>query len=174
VPIVSAQNWVKALVDGLTWPVNMTNVNPLEAWVTPPDPNVEAQTPQGYVWPRHGIEARDPLRGGSLPRAATLGAPSGLKTQTHRVELYLVWWGADDDPDADALFPGMVDWVMATLRASPDVSPLQTDPWSGIQSYMLDVGERMDYELSLRASVDQRYNRYDSLITLVVNEVFPS
>lgn len=173
-PIVSAQAWILSILNGLVWPPAMSNVPPLAAWITPPDPNVEAETPQAYIWPSRGTESRDPKVGGTVNRAVTFGAASGLKAQTHRLDVYLVWWGQDDDPDSDALFPGMVDWVMSALRSSQDPSPIQTDPWSGIQSYMIDVGERTDYQLTLRSIVDQRLNRYDALLTLVINEVFPS
>lgn len=166
--------YLKSLLDGLAWPI--PNLPALEVSITPPDPNVEAQTPQAYIWPTRGEEGRDPRRGGTIPRATSFGAPSGLKTQTHHVNLWLVWFQADVDPDADTLFPGMVDWVMSTLRSSPDPTPVQNDIWSGtaIQSYLIDVGEDMDYEITLRSLVEQRYDRYDAQLTLTINEVFPS
>lgn len=171
-PINTVQVYLKNLLDGLTWPIS--NVPPLQMQITPPDPNVDAQTPQGYVWPERGHESRDPRRGGTFPRAASAGAASGLKVIEHRVPIWLVWWGADDDPDSDTLFPGLVDTVMNTLRLAPDPTPIETDPWTQQQSYLIDVGEDMDYEITLRAIVDQRFNRYDALITTVINEVFPS
>jgi len=166
------QVYIRDLLDGLRWPIS--NLPPLQMQITPPDPNVDAQIPQGYVWPSRGNESRSPRRGGTVPRATSAGAPSGLKTIEHRLELWLVWWGLDDDPDSDTLFPGMVDTVMETLRVSPDPTAILTDVWTSQQSYLIDVGEVMDYEITLRAITDQRFNRYDALITMTLNEVFPS
>jgi len=173
-PIVTAQVYINNLLNGLVWPPAMTNVPALESQITPLDPQVEAQVPQAYVWPTRGKESRDPKKGGTVPRAASFGAPSGLKSEVHNLGVWLVWFGADTDQDADNLFPGMVDWVMVQLRSTEDPTPIQTDPWSGIQSYLLDIGEDMDYEITLRSLLEQRYDRYDALITLTVSEVFPA
>lgn len=169
-PINTTQVYINNLLNGLTWP--FAGVPPLQSQITPPDPNVEANIPQAYVWPARGREDRNPRRGGTIPRATSDTSPSGLKTQQHRLEVFLVWWGQDDDPDSDTLFPGMVDAVMDVLRVSPDTTPVLTDPWSERQSYLIDVGENMDYEITIRAVLDQRYNRYDALITCTINEVF--
>lgn len=171
-PIGSAQRYIQSLLQGLEFP--MVGVPALNAQITPPDPNVEATTPQAYIWPSRGTENRNPRKGGTINRAPFPDAPSGLKAQDHRLGVYLVYWMADDDPDADSLFPGMVDIIMAELRTSRDPSPLLTDVWIGTESYLIDVGEEMDYEITLRAVVEQAYNRYDALITLTLNEVFPS
>ena len=171
-PIVATQFYIQSLLAGLEFP--MMNVPALDAHITPPDPNVDATTPQAYIWPGRGSESRDPRRGGTINRAAFAGAPSGTKVLDHRLQVYLVYFMADDDPDADALFPGFVDVIMATLRTSPDPTPLLVDPWLGTESYLIDVGEQMDYEITLRSVIDQRYNRYDALLTLTLNEIFPS
>jgi len=170
VPINSTQVYVNNLLNGMAWPI--PNLPNLQCQITPPDPNVDAEIPQAYVWPSRGREDRNPTRGGTIPRATTANGPSGLKTQQHRLSIYLVWWGQDDDPDSDTLFPGMVDAVMETLRISADPTDVLTDPWSGRQSYLIDVGENMDYQITVRAVIDQRYNRYDAEITCVINEVF--
>ncbi len=171
-PIVATQQYILTLLDGLQWPIS--NLPPLQAQITPPDPNVDAQIPQAYIWPGRGDESRDPRKGGTINRAAFQGAPSGLKVLDHRVDVYLVWWMDNDDPDSDNLFPGMVDTIMEALRVSPNPSPIQTDPYSGMQSYLIDVGESISYQFTLRSVVDERYDRYDSLLTLAINEVFPS
>lgn len=169
-PINTTQVYINDLINGMAWP--FTNVPPLQSQITPPDPNVDANIPQAYVWPSRGRENRDPRRGGTIPRATSANSGSGLKTQRHRLDIYLVWWGQDDDPDADTLFPGMVDTIMDKLRLSPDTTPVLLDPWTNRESYLIDVGEEMDYEITIRAVVDQRYNRYDALISCVINEVF--
>lgn len=169
-PINTTQIYINNLLNGLVWP--FTNVPPLASQITPPDPNVEANIPQAYVWPSRGKENRDPRRGGTIPRATGPNSPSGLKTQTHRLDVYVVWWGQDDDPDSDSLFPGMVDWIMETLRLAPDTTPVLLDPWTNRESYLIDIGEDMNYELTVRATADERFNRYDALITCVISEVF--
>lgn len=169
-PINSTQVYINNLLNGLVWP--FTGVPPLQCQITPPDPNVEADTPQAYVWPARGRENRNPKFGGTIPRATSDNSPSGLKTQQHRMEIFLVWWGLSTDPDSDTLFPGMVDVIMDTLRVSADPTPIQNDPWTNRQSYLIDVGENMDYEITIRAVVDERYNRYDALITCIIDEVF--
>lgn len=173
-PIVTAQTYINKLLNGLVWPTLMTNLPSLESQITPLDPQVEAQIPQAYVWPTRGNESRNPKMGGTVPRASTFGGPSGLKSEVHKLGVWVVWFQADDDQDADNLFPGMVDWIMKTIRGAPDPTPIQTDPWSEIESYLLDIGEDMDYEITLRDLLEQRYNRYDALITLTVSEVFPA
>lgn len=169
-PINTAQVYINDLLNGLVWP--FTGVPPLQSQITPPDPNVEANIPQAYIWPSRGKESRDPRRGGTIPRATSANSPSGLKVQTHRLNIWLVWWGQDDDPDSDTLFPGMLDAMMDTLRLTPDTTPLLLDPWTNRESYLIDIGEDMDYQITLRAVEDERYNRYDGLITCVINEVF--
>lgn len=169
-PINTTQVYINNLIDGLTWPI--TNLPALQSQITPPDPQVEANIPQAYVWPARGNENRNPRRGGTIPRAAGPNAPSGLKAQTHRLDIWLTYFVQDDDPDANTLFPGMVDWIMEQLRLSPDTSPLQLDPWTNRESYLIDVGEQMDYEITVRALEDERFNRYDGRITCVINEVF--
>lgn len=169
-PINTTQVYVNDLINGLVWPI--TNLPPLQSQITPPDPNVDANIPQAYVWPSRGREDRNPARGGTVPRATSATSPSGLKTQQHRLDVYLVWFGQDDDPEADTLFPGMVDWVMEKLRLAPDTTPALLDPWTNRESYLIDIGEDMSYQITVRALTDQRYNRYDALITCVINEVF--
>lgn len=169
-PINTTQVYINGLLDGLVWP--FTAVPALESQITPPDPQVNAETPQAYVWPSRGRENRDPRRGGTIPRATTADGPSGLKAQQHNLDIYLVYFQADDDPDSDQLFPGMIDWIMEQLRLAPDPTPLLLDPWTNRGSYLIDVGEQMDYQIAVRALDDQRYNRYDGLITCVINEVF--
>lgn len=169
-PINTTQVYINNLINGLVWP--FTGVPALQSQITPPDPNVEANIPQAYVWPARGTESRNPKMGGTIPRATSDTSPSGLKAQRHRLEIFLIWWGQDDDPDSDTLFPGMVDTIMDTLRVSPDTTPVLNDPWTNRQSYLIDVGENMDYEITIRSLIDERYNRYDALITCNIYEIF--
>jgi hypothetical protein len=167
VTINAVQLYVKNLLDGLALPQGLN----LTAYITPPDPNVETDTPTAYVWPADGTESRDPRRGGSIPRMTVPSQPSGTKVAEHMMDVWLVWFSANDDPDADTWFPGMVDAIMALLRVTA-VEVDVYDPYSNAQSVVIDTGEQMTYKIAVSAVEDERYNRYDALITLRLTELF--
>jgi hypothetical protein len=81
-----------------------------------------------------------------------------------------VWFGADDDPDADSWFPGMVDAVMGALRYATMPAKL-TDPYTGFVSDLVDLGENQSYEIVVSAVADQAYNRYDARLRLRILEL---
>lgn len=166
--INSTQVYIRDLLQNLTWPTG--NLPNLVAYITPPDPDVEANLPKAYVWPSHGSESRSTTNGGTVPRALTVGGPSGFKGVQHSMDVYLVFFGADDDPEADTLFPMMVDTVMSKLRVSTDPVTV-TDQYTAIDSWLIDVGETMTYEVTLRSLVDEGYNRYDALIGVSILEL---
>lgn len=167
-PINSAQMHVQSLIDGLSLPSGLPSLN---AYITPPDPNVQAEVPTAYVWPSTGDESRDSSKGGTVPRNTGPGTPSGWKNIEHSMDVWLVWFGADDDPESDTLFPAIVDAVMYRLRTSPE-RPLVVDPYTSQQSWLVDIGEKMTYRIDLRSLTDQRYDRYDGLINLSFYEIF--
>ena len=71
---------------------------------------------------------------------------------------------ADDDPQADSIFPGIVDAVMFALRTCEDSATLQ-DPYNpNITTTLYDLGEVMSYQIVISALADQAYNRYDCLL----------
>lgn len=166
-PINSVQVYIKGLLDGLPMPYALPN---MVAYITPPDPNVEAEFPTAYIWPSNGDESRDAAKGGTIPRNTGPGTPSGFKNIDHTIDVWIVYFGQDDDPQADTAFPGIVDAVMQRLRTSPE-RPLVSDPLTGIDSALLDIGEKMSYRIELRALSDQAYNRYDGLVTVPLIEV---
>jgi hypothetical protein len=166
VPINSAQVYIQGLLNGLPLPGGIPN---LAAYITPPDPNVEAEVPTVYVWPATGDESRDSTKVGTVPRNTGPGTPSGWKNIEHTLDLWVVFFGQDDDPASDTLFPGIVDAIMFTLRTSPE-RPLVVDPYTEQQSWLLDIGERMSYRIDLRALSDQAFNRYDAQITVSLVE----
>lgn len=166
-PVNSVQVYIQGLLNGLEM---QENIPALVAYITPPDPNVEADRPTAYVWPSTGSESRDYSMGGTVPRNTGPGTPSGWKNISHDMHVWLVWFGQDDDPSADTTFPGIVDAVMFRLRTSPE-RPLVVDPITQQQSWLLDIGEKMSYEIDIRALSDQAYNRYDALITVPVIEI---
>lgn len=180
--IASVQQYIQSLLQGLIWPAAMTGLPPLAAYITPPDPNVQSEIPAAYIWMQRGRESRDTdrLRTGTVPRAATPGAPSGTKAEEYTIPVYLVWMMSAEDPDADNLFPGMVWAVMKMLRGgsytadgiSFSESPkLLTDPWDGEQSWLIDLGEDMTWDTDFRALEDQRFLRYDAVVDCSVSEV---
>lgn len=166
-PINSVQVYIQQLLDNLVMPGRAGN---LRVYITPPDPNEETDLPTAYVWPADGYESRNPQRGGTVPRNTGIGTNSGYKAYEHRMDVYLIWNGQDDDPQADIWFPGMVDAIMLVLRTSPDPAVAQ-DPYTGQLTTLIDVGEIMNYRITLRALADQRYNRYDALISLELLEI---
>jgi hypothetical protein len=167
VPINSVQTYIQQLINGLIMP---GSAGQLTAFITPPDPNEETAQPVAYVWPDTGDESRNSAKGGTVPRNTGINTPSGYKAFEHHFLIYMIWNGQDDDPEADTWFPGMVDAVMLTLRTSADPVPVQ-DPYTGFMSTLIDVGENMSYRITLRSLADQRYDRYDALITLELLEL---
>jgi hypothetical protein len=168
-PINAAQTYLQQLLDQMAMP--LSGVPPLAAYITPPDPNVEAEAPTAYIWPSTGDESRDSRKGGTVPRNTGPGTPSGWKNIAHSLNVYVVWFMQDDDELADTAFPSIVDAIMFQLRTAPNPAPA-IDPFTQQQSWLLDIGENMTYRIDLRAVADQRYNRYDALITVPVAEVF--
>jgi len=88
----------------------------------------------------------------------------------HSLDAYLVWFGADDDPDADSWFPGMVDAIMSALRYAKMPQTI-TDPYTGYKTDLVDLGENMDYEIVVSAVANQAYNRYDCRLRLRLLEL---
>ena len=166
-PIASTLAVVKGLLAGLAMPGGLPE---MAAYITPLDPNTETQIPTAYVWPTDGDESRDPEKAGSVPRNSGPGTAAGVKGIEHAVDVYVVWFASDEEPDIDNLFPGVVDAVMAAFRFSEDPAKA-VDPYTGQVSTLIDLGERMSYRITLRSLVEQAYNRYDALVGLSVLEV---
>jgi hypothetical protein len=180
VGLASAVGYMQNLLNGMNWPAQMQALPspppPLACYITPPDPNVLAGTPSAYVWFNRGDEARNGAKygAGTVPRASYPGGPSGTKTIEHTIPVYVVWTGGSPtDPNVNILFPGMVDAIMATLRVSPDPA-LVTDPWTGEQTQLVDIGERIAYLTSLRALEPMQAQRLDALLEITATEVLSS
>ena len=151
--------FVKNQLDGIPMPGGVPN---MAAYITPPDPNVEATIPTAYVWPTDGHESRD--EPGTIPRNTGPGTPAGFKPINHMVDVFIVYFGADDDPQADSLFPGIVDAAMFALRTCEDSATLQ-DPYNpNVTTTLYDLGEIMSYQIVISALADQAFNRYDCLL----------
>ena len=172
-PINTVQQFLRGLLDGL--PLNIPGVLPdtnvLNAFITPPNPNDDAR-PGAYIWGAHGDEKRL-----AVPRAQPGQLSSGGDKQaTHNVSIWLVWFGPGADPDADQQFPSIIDAVIGCLRNAQlhdAVTQLVSDPLTGQQSALLDVGENMSWEYAgVRATADQRYLRFDAIVTVDIVEIF--
>jgi hypothetical protein len=166
-PLNSTQLYIKGLVDGLILPGNN---RPLEAFITPEDPRDEPN-PAIYIWPARGDEHRQ-----ASPRVNVLRTPNsaGWKIIDHEIELFLMWFDDDGDAQSDTTFPAVIDTVMFTLRSNANPAVIY-DPYTALGSQLIDVGERMTYQLAgVRAVADQRFLRYDALITLSITEELQS
>jgi hypothetical protein len=168
VPLASTTGYLKSLLDGLAMPGGLP---PMACYINPPDPNVESQIPTAYVWAPDFDENRDSKQGGTLPRNSGPDTPSGFKSIEHQIEIFLIWFQAADDPQADSLFFGICDAAMAALRTSPDPAPI-TDPFTGAQSQLFDVGEVIRGRTTISATASQVWNRLDGLLQVAVHELF--
>jgi hypothetical protein len=161
--LVTVQTWIKQQLDGLVLP-GPAGVQPLEAVITPPDPNEDPQ-PVAYIWPTGGREHRQ-----AVPRNTGPGTAAGWKNFEPNIDIYLTWFNNQDDPYADVAFPSVVDAVMNALRTSPDPAEM-VDPNTGAVSWLAGVGEDMDWSnLGVNAVNDQRWLRYDALIRVSFTE----
>lgn len=166
-PVTSTCLYIKTLLAQLPMPGGLPN---LAAYITPMDPNVDSQYPTAYVWPTDWDESRTGEHGGTIPRNSGPGTVSGIKPIEHSIDIYIVYFMPDDAPLADSLFTGIVDAVTAQLRTSEDPAPV-TDPFTGTQSVLIDVGEVMKGRIVVSATSDQAWNRYDALLTCTVHEL---
>jgi hypothetical protein len=166
VPLNSAQLFIRDTLDGTSPPGDTGLSGPLVALITPYDPD-QSGAPRAYVWPSMGREKRR-----AKPRNHGPGTPAAVKDLNHTVEVFLVWFDSDSDPDADINFPGLIDYVMDLLRTC-DNPALVTDPLTGRVSQLVDIGEDMTYTyVPPRSTADQRILRYDARISVPFLETF--
>jgi hypothetical protein len=112
VGLYSIQEYVRSLIDGLTFPLAPT-VPALTAWVTPP--TVEKATgPRAYVWGGR-------VRGGrqTAPRGP------GMKRRPWTVDVYLIYLDTPDDARTNEPFPRIIDAVIDVFETT--VMPLWID-----------------------------------------------
>lgn len=156
------------LLDGLAMPYGQPNAN---AYITPPDPRVQARVLAIYIWPADFSENRSAELGGTVPRNSGPGTPSGTKGIMHQMDVYLTWTAVNNAKQTDPVFPGMIDAVTAALRYSQP-NPVQvTDPNTGLTSTIYNVGEEMRGHPGIEALDDERWLRYDALVTVSVWEI---
>ena len=170
-PLNSTLQYYKSLLDQLAMP---GGAPPMNAYITPPVPDEAADgAPRCYIWTPDFDESRNPEKGGSVPRALTKGGFSGFKPIEHEIHLYVVWDQAADDPQADSWFPGMVDAIMWTLRVSTNPAVV-SDSYDGTTTQIIDVGEQMRGQITVRALDTERYLRYDCLLVCPTMELLQS
>jgi hypothetical protein len=167
-PLVSVQTFLLGLLDGLPMPYSQPSAN---AYITPPDPRVQARIPAIYIWPAPGEENRSGELGGTIPRNKGPGTPSGTKGLLHHMDVYLTWTAVNNAQQTDPVFPGMVDAITAALRYSQPNPAEFTDPNTGLTSTIYNVGEDMRWNLGIEALDDERFLRYDALVTVSVWEI---
>lgn len=141
------------------------------AYITPPDPRVQARVPAIYIWPADFNENRSTELGGTVPRNTGINTASGTKGILHQMDVYLTWTGINNATQTDPVFPGMIDAVTAVLRYSQPNPAHVTDPASGITSTIYNVGEEMRGRPGIEALDDERWLRYDALVTVSVWEI---
>ena len=168
-PIVSCQKFLFSLLDDLPFPYGIPNA---QAFVTPPDPRVQARIPAIYIWPADGDENRTEQLGGTIPRNTGPNTPSGTKGILHRFDVYLTWFSAGSGTEQDPKFPGMVDAVMYALRTSQPNPFYATDPNSGLGSTIYNTGEVITYRTGVESTADERIKRYDALLQVDMWEIF--
>ena len=165
---MTIQQYLQAKLDGLEMPANIAAA---QAYITPPDPRVQARVPAIYIWPSDGNENRSSELGGTIPRNTGPNTPSGTKGLLHQFDIYVTWFSANQGKQADPLFPGIVDTIMFALRTSlPNPAPM-TDPYTGQTSTIYNVGEQIKYRIGIEATADERWLRYDSLLQVSIWEI---
>lgn len=142
-----------------------------KAYITPPDPRVQAKIPAIYIWPSSGTENRSAQLGGTIPRNTGPGTPSGTKGILHQMDVYVTWFSSNSGKQQDSRFPSIVDAVMAALRYCKPNPAYLTDPATGLQTTVYNVGEDQRYQIGIESTDDERWLRYDCLLQCSVWEI---
>jgi hypothetical protein len=162
------QSFLLSLLDGLELPYG---VPAAKAYITPPDPRVQAKVPAIYIWPSDGSENRSSELGGTVPRNTGPGTASGTKGLLHQFDIYVTWFSSNSGRQQDPVFPAIVDTVMLALRYSQPNPAYLTDPNTNLTSTVYNVGEDQKYRIGVEATADERFLRYDALISVSVWEI---
>ena len=165
--MVTTQQFLLSLLDGLELPYGIPAA---KAYITPPDPRVQAKVPAIYIWPSDGTENRSAELGGTIPRNTGPGTASGTKGLRHEFDIYVTWFSSNGGKQADPVFPAIVDTIMMALRYSLPNPYEATDPATNLTSSIYNTGEQMKYRTGVEATDDERWLRYDALIQCSVWE----
>lgn len=159
----ATQLYVKGLLDGLVLPI--AELGALEAHVSYPNP-LDQITPLCFIWGAIGLEDRH-----TMPRAQPGNLSSGgFKDTAYDIDLWLFHAELSDDPNADSLFPVVIDAVRRVLRNTQMMVKL-TDSVTGETSTIKKIGERikLDY-MPMKALEDQRMVQYECRLIVSVVE----
>ena len=167
-PLVTCQQFLLSILDNLEMPYN---VPAAKAYITPPDPRIQAKVPAIYIWPSDGVENRSSELGGTVPRNTGPGTASGTKGLQHQFDVYVTWFAPGGGTQQDPKFPAIVDTVMMALRYSQPNPYEATDPATNLTSSIYNVGESIRYRTGVEATNDERWLRYDALLTVTVWEL---
>lgn len=162
------QSLLLSILDGLEMPASIPAA---QAYITPPDPRVQARVPAIYIWPSDGSENRSQELGGTIPRNTGPNTPSGTKGLLHQFDIYVTWFSANQGRQADPLFPGIVETIMFALRTCQPNPAEMTDPYTGQTSTIYNIGEDIKYRIGVEATADERWLRYDSLLGCAIWEI---
>lgn len=163
-PLASCIAYVKGLLDDIGMPAGLPS---LAAYTLAgaPDPDVESSVPTCVILSANGPEKRL-----TVPRNTGPNTPAGFKTIKHQIRVLVWFFMASNDPDADTLFGGIMDGIMASLRTCAAPANL-TDPWTGTLTQMVNAGEEMTYDqLPARATKNQRLLLCEGVINVPVLE----
>ncbi|MBT8160992.1 MULTISPECIES: hypothetical protein [Arthrobacter] len=159
----ATQLYVKGLLDGLTLPI--AELGTLEAHVSYPNP-LDQVTPLCFIWGAMGDEKRH-----TMPRAQPGNlSTGGFKDTAYDIDLWIFHAELADDPNADSLFPVVIDAVRKVLRNTQLMAQL-TDSVTGEKSTIKKIGEniKIDY-MPARALEDQRMLQYECRMIVSVVE----
>jgi hypothetical protein len=160
-PLVTVQSFLLSLLNNLEMPYEIPAA---KAYITPPDPRIQAKVPAIYIWPSDGQENRSSELGGTIPRNTGPGTASGTKGLQHQFDVYVTWFAPNAGTQQDPKFPAIVDTVMLALRYSQPNPAEITDPSTNLTSTIYNVGEQIRYRLGVEAVNDERFLRYDALL----------
>lgn len=168
-PLNTVHEYLRRMLDGTQIP---GSAGTAEAFIAPPDPETEP-TPKFYIW--GSTVSEDRMASPRVPENGDL-AQAGWKEMNHLLDIWLVWF-SDEDTDSSTInvaFPAVVDMLAKILRESPDPVKV-SDPLTGMDSELLDIGERMAIDMyPPRAMEDARILRYDAKFQLTILETFQS
>jgi hypothetical protein len=165
---VTVQAYLLSVLDGLQLPYGIPAA---QAYITPPDPRVQAKIPAIYIWPSDGQENRSSELGGTIPRNTGPGTASGTKGLLHQFDIYVTWFSVGSGKQQDPRFPGIVDTIMMALRTCQPNPADFTDPNTGLTSTVYNIGEQLRYRIGVEDTADERQKRYDSLIQCSIWEL---
>ncbi len=135
---------IRTLLDGLAVPGQTVT---LTAYVEPPPVVITSDGPVAYVWGGRGDERR-----ATIPRGGLSPFPGGAQKRVEHTVDIILQWSFETGTEYDQVFPLVIDAVRAQLRGQYDLRSTVTDPTTGEQSVMTDLGEQIIWEYATPVS----------------------